>query len=77
MNVHVHLFGFFSQYSPSGAEKFQLELESAADVGLLLERIGFPLDMERMVLVNGFQEASSTPLKNGDDIFIYYPAAGC
>jgi hypothetical protein len=76
MNVHVHLFGFFPQYSPFGAEKFQLELDSAADVGRLLERICFPLDMERMLLVNGFQADPSTALRNGDDIFIYYPAVG-
>jgi molybdopterin converting factor small subunit len=76
MHVHVHLFGSFSRYSPTGSDKFQIEIETPDSVGRLLERIGFPLDMERMVIVNGSQSGPSTPLMDGDDIFIYYPAAG-
>jgi hypothetical protein len=76
MHVHVHLFGSFSRYSPTGSDKFQIEIENPDSVESLLERIGFPSDVERMVVVNGSQSGSSTPVRDGDDIFIYYPAAG-
>jgi molybdopterin converting factor small subunit len=76
MPVRVQLFAYLSKFSPAGQEKFQLELEPEATVGWLLARLKIPSDFEKMVLVNGRQANPSTRLAEGDDVFIYPPAAG-
>lgn len=76
MRVDVHLLGYFAQYSPTGEEKFKMELSGEAAVAQLLEAIKFPTAMERMILVNGVQAHLSTRLADGDEVFIFAPAAG-
>ena len=76
MMVRVHLLGYLSRYSPSGQEKFKLDFEPDATVGALLEKIGFPAGLEKMILVNGRQANPSIPLGEGDEVFIFSPAAG-
>jgi len=76
MPVRVHLFAYLTKYSPAGQEKFDLDLGSGTTVGQLLEKLGIPLDFEKRVLVNGRHAEPSTRLSEGDDVFIYPPAAG-
>jgi len=76
MRVDIHLLGYLAQYSPTGEEKFKFELPPGATVGQLLEKIHFPEDVEKMVLINGHQAKLSTPLAEGDDVFVFTPAAG-
>ncbi len=76
MIVDVQLLGTLSEYSPTGNEKFTLELLPEATVVQLLEKIHFPDDIEKMILVNGHQAQPSTRLAEGDDVFIFAPAAG-
>jgi len=76
MSVRVQLFAYLSKLSPTGQEKFQMDLEAEATVGWLLARLKIPSDFEKMVLVNGRQGNPSTRLAEGDDVFIYPPAAG-
>ena len=76
MMVRVHLLGYLSRYSPSGQEKFELDFEPDATVGALLEKIGFPAGLEKMILVNGRQANPRIPLGEGDEVFIFSPAAG-
>ena len=76
MKVDVHLLGNLAQYSPTGEEKFKMDLPREAAVHQLLEDINFPAALERMILVNGVQAHLSTRLKNGDEVFIFAPAAG-
>ncbi len=76
MKVEVHLLGILAQYSPAGEEKFKADLPEEATVQQLLEDLKFPASLERMILVNGVQAQLSTRLKNGDDVFIFAPAAG-
>jgi len=76
MTVNVQLLGYLAKYSPTGKETFKLELGPQATIGQLLEKIEFPPDVEKMVLVNGRQANHSIPLAEGDDVFIFAPAAG-
>jgi molybdopterin synthase sulfur carrier subunit len=76
MPIRVHLFAYLTKYSPTGQEKFGLDLGPGATVGQLLEKLGIPADFEKRVLVNGRHAEPSTPLSEGDDVFIYPPAAG-
>lgn len=76
MSVRVQLFAYLSKFSPTGQEKFRLELEPEATVGSLIARLKIPSDFEKMVLVNGRQANPSVRLEEGDDVFIFPPAAG-
>ena len=76
MSIHVQLLGYLSRYSPTGEEKFLLELPGEATVGGLLDRVCFPAGVEKMILVNGRQANPSTLLADGDEVFIFMPAAG-
>lgn len=76
MTVHVHLLGYLAKFSPSGKEKFNLDLAPDVAVGNLLGIIQFPSNLEKMILVNGRQSNATTPLAEGDDVFIFSPATG-
>jgi molybdopterin converting factor small subunit len=76
MTIRVHLLGYLAKYSPFGQEKFKLELVPDATVGVLLEKIGFPAGLEKMILVNGRQSNPASGLGEGDEVFIFSPATG-
>jgi len=76
MMVNIQLLGYLAKYSPTGKEIFKQELDPGATVGQLLEKIKFPLDVEKMVLVNGQQSNPSIRLADADEVFIFAPAAG-
>jgi molybdopterin converting factor small subunit len=76
MTVRIHLLGYLARYSPSGREKFKLDLEPDATVGALLGKIGFPAGLEKMILVNGRQSNPATRLGEDDEVFIFSPATG-
>ena len=76
MMVNVQLLGYLAKYSPTEKETFRLELDPEATIGRLLERIEFPPGLEKMVLVNGHRSNAATRLTDGDEVFIFSPAAG-
>ena len=76
MMVRIHLLGYLARYSPTGQEKFRMDLAPGATVGALLGKIGFPAGLERMILVNGRQSNPATVLGGEDEIFVFSPAAG-
>jgi sulfur carrier protein ThiS len=76
MRVTVQLLGHIVRYSPTGREIFPLEVEPAATLAGLLSAIGFPSEEEKVVLVNGRQAKDSAVLAEGDEVFIFVPAAG-
>jgi molybdopterin converting factor small subunit len=76
MMVNVRLLGYLAKYSPTGKETFKLELDPEATIGWLLGKIRFPPDVEKIVLVNGYQSSHATHLADGDEVFIFAPAAG-
>jgi len=76
MPIHVHLFAYLARYSPTGQEKFDLDPGPGTTVGQLLESLRIPADFEKRALVNGRHAEPSDRLSEGDDVFIYPPAAG-
>jgi len=76
MMVRIHLLGYLARYSPTGQEKFKMDVASGATVGVLLEKIGFPTEFEKMILVNGRQSNPATLLGEEDEVFVFSPATG-
>jgi molybdopterin converting factor small subunit len=76
MMIDIHLLGYLAKYSPTRQEKFKLDLSGEATVSRLLEEIKFPSDLDKVILVNGCHGNRSTKLSEGDEVFIFIPAAG-
>ena len=76
MIIDIHLLGYLAKYSPTRQEKFKLDLSGEATVSRLLEEIKFPSDLDKVILVNGCHGNRSTKLSEGDEVFIFLPAAG-
>ncbi len=76
MSVHVHLFAYLAKFSPTREEKFDMDLGPGTTVGQLIKRLKIPGDFEKRVLVNGRHADPSARLAEGDDLFIFPPAAG-
>ncbi len=76
MRVDVQLLGYLARFSPTEKEKFQMDLEPGATVAHVLEKVRFPPDLQKMILLNGRQANPSTRLAEGDDVFIFSPATG-
>jgi len=76
MRLRVHLFASLAKYSPSGEEKFELEIGPEMTVADLLAKLRVPPDAEIRVLVNGRHADAVARLAGGDEVFIFPPAAG-
>jgi len=76
MMINVQLLNFLAKYSPAGEETFKLQLGPEATIEQLLAELKIPPHVEKMILVNGRQANPSTRLAEGDEVFIFSPAAG-
>ncbi len=76
MIIDIHLLGYLAKFSPTKQEKFKLEIPGEATVDQVLKKIEFPVDIEKVMLVNGRHATDSTQLADGDEIFVFMPAAG-
>ena len=76
MMIDIHLLGYLVKFSPTKQEKFKLDLHGESTVNRLLVEIEFPADLESVILVNGCHGSRSTTLSEGDEVFIFVPAAG-
>jgi molybdopterin converting factor small subunit len=76
MTIRVHLFAYLARYSPTDKEKFNFAVGPETTVAQILESLRIPADLEKRVLVNGRHANPSDRLSEGDDVFIYPPAAG-
>ena len=74
--IDIHLLGYLARFSPTKKEKFQLELPNGATVSQLVEKVEFPADLSKVVLVNGHHGNGSTQLADGDEVSIFIPEAG-
>lgn len=78
MKVEVRLFATLAPYLPPGSR------DGAATVDVpdgvtprdLVERLGIPADVERVLLVNGADAPSDRPLQDRDVVTLFPPLAG-
>ena len=78
MRVEVRLFANLAAFLPSqgrdGVAEF--EIPDGSTVADVAYQLGIPSDLARVVLVNGHDAVSDTPLAPGDVITIFPPLAG-
>ncbi len=78
MRVEVALFGQYSQLLPPESEnaRAMLEVEEAATVGAVLDRLQIPPEGRTYVTVNGKHVGQETVLSEDDEIRVIVPLGG-
>ncbi|MBI1963553.1 MAG: MoaD/ThiS family protein [Candidatus Rokubacteria bacterium] len=78
LTVRLHLFAAFAAWLPPGGRdgRAALDVPAGATVADVLGALGIPVDLARVILVNGHDAAADQPLADGDEIAIFPPLAG-
>ncbi len=78
MKIDVRLFASLGRYAPSGdgTAPREVSLEEGATVGSLLDRLGIPPGVVKLVFVNGVHATGRTALHDGDRVGVFPPVAG-
>ncbi len=78
MRVDVQLHATLASFLPPGSRDGIATLELAADatVAQLIEHLGIPGNLSRIVLVNGHDVEDHARLRAGDVVDVFPPLAG-
>ena len=76
MQIRVELQAYLSQYSPNGAEGFDLEVPQGATVDNIVRRLGIPEEMTSVIVINAENGEPETVLNEGDKLTLIPPLAG-
>lgn len=71
MAIRIKMLAQFGQYAPDGKKEFPLDLKPKETTGQVVARLGLPLNMPRVVLVNGRRVEPDTALKDGDILTLF------
>jgi molybdopterin synthase sulfur carrier subunit len=78
VRVEVRLFATLSSFLPPASREgvALLDVPSDSTVRDVLQQLGLPGDLERVVLVNGTDATPERPLHAGDVVTVFPPLAG-
>jgi molybdopterin converting factor small subunit len=75
MRVKVKLFSVFARHARKDGDGLTA-IRGGATVGELAESLGLPLDLARIITVNGRQVYLDEELAAGDQVYLFPPALG-
>lgn len=78
MRVEVRLFATLASYLPVGGRDGAavVDVPDGTTLRELIQQLGFPPDLERVVLVNGEEASADRPLQERDVVTVFPPLAG-
>lgn len=76
MKVEVELFATLRKYGGGQEGVFPADLADGDRVLRVIELLGIPLEVERVILVNGRPANLESVLNEGDKVVIFPPVAG-
>jgi sulfur carrier protein ThiS len=78
MTIQVALFAALSKYLPAGAQNRRavLEVQEGATVRDVLNRLGVPPELPKILLVEGRRAPETTVLADGQTLTVFPPLAG-
>jgi sulfur-carrier protein len=76
MKVEVELFATLRKYGPPREGAFPVDLAEGERVIGLIEILKIPLNVERVILINGRPANLDSALKEGDKVVLFPPVAG-
>ncbi len=74
----MRLFAAFREYLPAGCDGFSFVkvLDRETTVGEVVEALGLPEQLPKIVIVNGIHAVPDYVLKDGDVLSLFPPVAG-
>ncbi len=77
MKVEVKLFAGFRKHIPKEAgNSFVMDVPHGSTVGDIVASLGLPVNVKKIIFVNGVHGDSKTHLKSNDRVGIFPPVAG-
>jgi sulfur-carrier protein len=76
MKVEVQLFATLRKYGPSAEGPLTVDLSEGDTVVKMLEVLGIPPDVEKVILVNGRPAETDIVLRVGDKVVLFPPVTG-
>lgn len=78
MKITVRLFATFRDFLPQQAVRsaVRLEVEEDKRVGAVLKALHVPVELPRIVLINGLHAAEDSLLTDGDVVSVFPPLIG-
>lgn len=78
MDIEVRLFAFLTEYLPPGADgrRALLTVDEGATVEMVLDQLGIPRGITKLLLVDGVQQKPETALRAGNVLSVFPPIAG-
>lgn len=78
MKVEVRFFATLTPYLPPGSRDGAaiVDVPDGVTPGELIDRLGIPRDLDRIVLVNGTDASADLPLRERDVVTLFPPLAG-
>jgi len=78
MEVEIRLFATLRRYLPSKGSDYnsKIELPEGTTIDGLLDKLGIPSELPKLILRNGSRAQREEMLEEGDIISIFPPVAG-
>jgi orotate phosphoribosyltransferase len=78
MIIEVKLFATLDKFLPPGSQKHtgKIDVPEGTCAARILEKLGIPPDMPKIILINGIHSSSEDLLKEGDTLALFPPLAG-
>jgi len=78
MEIEVKLFATLRDYLPQGSDRFscKMEVDEGTRVQDVFTRLKIPVEMPKIILVNGIHGKKEQVLKEGDVLSVFPPVAG-
>ena len=78
MDIEVRLFSLLSKYLPEGAtgRSIRLTVPEGTTVSQVLDQLGVPLGLSKLIFINGVHSKPDTVLGNGNVLGVFPPIAG-
>jgi molybdopterin synthase sulfur carrier subunit len=76
MKIEILLYATLRKYGPPHGGPLTLELKEGDRLGRVLEILGMPPAVEKVMLINGRPANLDTILNEGDKVVLFPPVAG-
>ncbi len=74
ITIDLNLFANLSEYLPENNDKF--EVFDDISVEILMTQLGVPIELTKLIFINGRRENIGYQLKNNDRVGIFPPVGG-
>jgi molybdopterin converting factor small subunit len=73
-HIQIKLFANLQKFMPASAENYAIE--AGITVGTLLQQLGIPQDMTKLVFIGNVRAELTSTLKGGERVGIFPPVGG-